>query len=90
VDVEERLLNVERESAINGQKVKTHRNELNELYSMLRKHMKTEEEQRQELIGLISGIATELGRQKSFVAGITFTVSIFWIIGIAAWHYFTK
>jgi len=90
VDVEERLLAVERESAINGQKATTHRNELNQLYRMLRKHMQTEEKQRQELIGLITGISIELNKQKSFVAGITFTVSIFWIIGIAAWHYFIK
>jgi len=51
--------------------------------------MRTEEEQRQELIGLISGIAIELGRQKSFVAGIVFTVSIFWVLGLAIWRYFT-
>ncbi len=89
-NIEDRMLKVERESAINSQKAITHRNELNELFALFRKHMDTEEKQRQELIGLISAIGTELGKQKSFVAGITFTVSIMWIIGIAAWHYFIK
>lgn len=90
MDIEERMLKVERENAINTEKAKTHRKELNELFALFRKHMEKEEDQRDEVIALISGIAAELGRQKSFVAGITFTVSVFWIIGIVAWNYFTK
>jgi len=74
MDIEERMLKVEREGAINSQKTETHRNELNELYTMLRKHMAKEEEQRQELIGLISNLSSRLNSQKSFWGGIVFTV----------------
>lgn len=90
MDLEERMLKVERENAINGQMNKTHRNELNELFDLFRKHMEKEEEQREETIALIAGIATELGKQKSFWAGITFAISAIWIVGVAIWHYFTK
>lgn len=74
MDMDERMLNVERESAINSQKTETHRHELNELYTMLRKHMAKEEEQRQEIITLISNLSLSVNSQKSFWAGIIFTV----------------
>jgi len=90
MDLEERMLKVERDVAINGQMSKTHRNELDELFVLFRDHMEKEEEQRQELIGLISGINAELGKQKSFWAGITFAISAIWFVGLAVWHYFTK
>ena len=90
MDLEERMLLVEKESTVNGQMAKTHRQELNELFALFRGHMEKEEEQRQELIGLISHINAELGKQKSFWAGIIFTSSAVWVIGIAVWHYFTR
>ena len=90
MDLEERMLKVEEATAIQGQKSVTHRNELNELYTMLRKHMVQVEADRLKLINLITSLENSIANQKSFVAGVTFTVSILWIVGIVVWNYFTK
>jgi len=90
MDIEERMRLAEKDLAVNTQISKTHRIEINLIFDMFREHMTKEEEQRDEMIVLISNINVKLNNQRSFIAGITFTVSIFWVIGIAAWHYFTK
>jgi len=74
MDIEERMLKVEREGAINTQKTETHRQELNELFVLFRKHAAKEELLRQDLITLITGVDSKLNSQKSFWAGIVFTV----------------
>ena len=90
MELEERMLRVEEKIAVTGQMSSTHREELNLLFEMFRNHMAKEEEQREETIALITDIKTELSKQKSFWAGITFAISAIWIVGLAIWHYFTK
>lgn len=75
MDIDERVRLLEKETAIMGQMAKTHRAELNELFTLFRKHMDKEEEQREETIDLISNINNKLSSQRAFWAGMVFSFS---------------
>lgn len=86
MDLEERMLRVEKELAVTAQMSKTHREELNLLFEMFRKHMEKEEEQRDEVILLIGDINTKLNNQRSFWAGIVFAFSVLSGLAVIVWQ----
>jgi len=86
MDLDERMRVIEQKMAVQSQITTTHREELNIIFEMFRRHMEKEEEQREELIRLIAAIKDEQSKQKSFWGGIVFAISAAWAIGIVVWQ----
>jgi len=53
-------------------------------------HMEREEEERKELLKLISELQQVQLKQKGFIGGMVFAVSALWAAGLAVWEIFKK
>lgn len=63
--------------------LKESRDEIRELYSLIKEHMEREEKEREELLVLLS-------KQKGFIAGVSSVVSLIWTVLVVAIEYFRR
>lgn len=77
-------MTVEERLAVLEQIAKDNKEDIDELFSVIRRHMEQEEKDRIVLMKQLNDLTIADAKQKSFVGGIVFTITAVWALITAA------